>query len=80
MLAMSPLVTPAHLAGTRVISSGGSPISSSILDKLRGKTHEDCEIKVRQPAILDSCEAQIKGGVRDDGVSDHQQDQEVTAR
>ena len=51
MLAMSPLVTPAHLAGTRVISSGGSPISSSILDKLRGKTHEDCEIKVRQPAI-----------------------------
>ena len=47
MLAMSPQVSPAQLAGTRVISSGGSPISASVLDKLREKTRPDCDIKVR---------------------------------
>ena len=45
MLALHPAVTAAHLASTRVVSSGGAPISSSILDKLRGKIRPDCEIK-----------------------------------
>ena len=45
MLALHPAVTVAHLASTRVVSSGGAPISASILDKLRGKIRPDCEIK-----------------------------------
>ena len=47
MLAMNPAVTREHLAGTRVISSGGSPVSTSILDKLREKMKPDSLIKVR---------------------------------
>ena len=46
MLAMSPQVSPAQLAGTRVISSGGSPLNPQIIEKLRAKTAPDCELKV----------------------------------
>lgn len=53
MLAMHPAITREHLTGTRVISSGGSPISASIIDKLREKIHPDCEIKVRHEGDYD---------------------------
>jgi len=46
MLANHPAITKEkHLAGTRVVSSGGSPISSLVLEKLWTKLHPDCEFK-----------------------------------
>ena len=52
MLANHPAITKEkHLAGTRVVSSGGSPISSLVLEKLWTKLHPDCEFKV----ILNTC-------------------------
>ena len=47
MLANHPAITKEkHLAGTRVVSSGGSPISALVLEKLWTKLHPDCEFKV----------------------------------
>ena len=80
MLAMSPQVSRAQLAGTRVISSGGSPISASVLDKLREKTRPDCDIKVRQSANMEGGELLLTGWIWDDRVSNHMQDDEITPR
>jgi len=46
MLALNPIITKEkHLAKCEVISSGGSPISTQILQKLKQKCPEDCELK-----------------------------------
>merc|ERR1719507_803022 len=46
MLALNPIITKEkHLAKCEVISSGGSPISTQILQKLKQKCPADCELK-----------------------------------
>ena len=48
MMALNPNITKEHLAKTKVISSGGSPLSPQIIEKLKEKVHPDCELKVKQ--------------------------------
>ena len=46
MLVLNPAITKEqHLGQTRVVSSGGSPVASQIIEKLRDKLHPDCELK-----------------------------------
>ena len=47
MMALSPNITKEqHLAKAKIIASGGSPLSSQVIDKLREKLNPDCELKV----------------------------------
>ena len=47
MLALNPAITREdHLEQTRVVSSGGSPVSAQIIEKLKTKLHPDCDLKV----------------------------------
>ena len=49
MMALNPNITKEqHLAKVKVISSGGSPLSSQIVEKLMTKVSPDCELKVDQ--------------------------------
>ena len=48
MMALNPNITKEHLAKTKVISSGGSPLSPQIIEKLKEKVHPDCELKVEE--------------------------------
>ena len=49
MMALSPNITKEqHLAKVKVIGSGGSPLSSQVIDKLREKVNSDCELKVER--------------------------------
>ena len=49
MMAVHPNITgEQHLAKVKVISSGGSPLSSQIVEKLMTKVSPDCELKVDQ--------------------------------
>ena len=47
-MALNPNITKEHLAKTKVISSGGSPLSPQIIEKLKEKVHPDCELKVKE--------------------------------
>lgn len=45
-MALNPNITREHhLAKVKVISSGGSPLSPQIIEKLRAKLSPDCELK-----------------------------------
>ena len=47
MMALSPNITREHHLGkVKVIASGGSPLSSQVIDKLKEKVNPDCELKV----------------------------------
>ena len=47
MMALSPNITKEHHMGkVKVIGSGGSPLSSQVIEKLREKVNPDCELKV----------------------------------
>ena len=49
MMALSPNITKEqHLTKTKVIASGGSPLSSQVIEKLREKLQSDCELKVER--------------------------------
>ena len=47
MMALSPAITrDLHLAKVKVIVSGGSALGPEVIERLRSKTGEDCELKV----------------------------------
>ena len=49
MMALSPNITKEqHLSKVKVIGSGGSPLSSQVIEKLREKINPDCELKVER--------------------------------
>ena len=49
MMALSPNITKEHhLSKVKIIASGGSPLSSQVIDKLREKVNPDCELKVQR--------------------------------
>ena len=60
MMALSPNITKEHhLNKVKVIGSGGSPLSSQVIEKLRGKLQHDCELKVRMIKLLLQSETNI---------------------
>ena len=59
-MALSPSITKEHpLNKVKVIGSGGSPLSSQVIEKLRGKLQPYCELKVRMMKLLLQSEPNI---------------------